>query len=59
MTYKQFTGKGTDFYIASPDTAEMVNLATALGRPILVEGEAGCGKTLLARAVSVELVVKI
>jgi MoxR-like ATPase len=55
MTYKQFTGKGTDFYVAAPDTAEIVNLAIALERPILVEGEAGCGKTLLARAISIEL----
>jgi MoxR-like ATPase len=55
MSYRQFTGNGTSFYLATPDTAEIVNLAVALGRPILVEGEAGCGKTLLARAISVEL----
>jgi hypothetical protein len=55
MTYKPFTGQGTDFYVASPDAAEMVNIAIALERPILVEGEAGCGKTLLARAISTEL----
>ena len=55
MTYKPFTGTGTDFYVASDDAAEMVNLAIALERPILVEGEAGCGKTLLARAIATEL----
>jgi MoxR-like ATPase len=55
VTYRDFTGTGTDFYLAGPVAVEMVNLAIKLGRPLLVEGEAGCGKTLLARAISVEL----
>jgi MoxR-like ATPase len=35
--------------------ADVVNLAIRLGRPILVKGEAGCGKTMLASAVAEEL----
>ncbi len=42
-------------YIAAPELARAVNLAIHLGRPLLLEGEAGCGKTRLARAVAYEL----
>jgi MoxR-like ATPase len=35
--------------------AEVVNIAIALGRPLLVEGEPGCGKTQLAFAIAEEL----
>ena len=49
-----YTGKGTDFYLATDKVAEGVNLAIALNRPILVEGEPGCGKTTLARSIAVE-----
>ena len=41
--------------MASSQTAEIVNLAVRLGRPLLVEGEAGCGKTRLAHAIAEEL----
>jgi MoxR-like ATPase len=39
---------GTDSYIASEDLKHSVNVAVALGRPLLVRGEPGTGKTLLA-----------
>lgn len=39
-------------YIASDAVATTVYLACALGKPLLVEGPAGVGKTELARAVS-------
>ena len=42
-------------YIASDELIKAVNLAIYLNRPLLLEGEAGCGKTKLARAVAYEL----
>lgn len=39
-------------YLASDDIATTVYLAEALGKPLLVEGPAGVGKTELAKAVS-------
>lgn len=39
-------------YLASEEIATTVYLAAALGRPILVEGPAGVGKTALASALS-------
>lgn len=43
---------GTDDYIASPALLDAVNLAIALERPLLLKGEPGTGKTLLARNVA-------
>jgi MoxR-like ATPase len=42
-------------YKADPVLIRAVNLASFLGRPLLLEGEAGSGKTRLARAVAYEL----
>ncbi|MGK7874323.1 MAG: AAA family ATPase [Xenococcaceae cyanobacterium] len=42
-------------YIADPELIDAVNLAIFLRRPLLIEGEAGCGKTRLAIAVAYEL----
>jgi MoxR-like ATPase len=42
-------------YLAAPELVRAVNLAIYLGRPLLLEGEAGCGKTRLAHAVAYEL----
>ncbi|MGH9752593.1 MAG: AAA family ATPase [Blastocatellia bacterium] len=42
-------------YIPAPGLERAVNLAIHLGRPLLLEGEAGCGKTRLARAVAYKL----
>jgi MoxR-like ATPase len=44
--FDQFSG--TDTYIASDELKHAVNVAVALGRPLLVRGEPGTGKTLLA-----------
>ncbi len=45
-------------YIPSDDLKEAVNLAIALKRPLLLEGEPGCGKTRLAEAVVREFTQK-
>ncbi|MCA9546921.1 MAG: AAA family ATPase, partial [Myxococcales bacterium] len=46
---------GTESYIASVELQEAVNVALALQRPLLVKGEPGTGKTLLAEAVAEQL----
>lgn len=42
-------------YVVSPEMQKAVNLAIYLRRPLLLEGDAGCGKTRLASAVAYEL----
>jgi MoxR-like ATPase len=44
--------KGTETYIASRDLEVAVNAAVALERPLLVKGEPGTGKTVLAHEVA-------
>lgn len=39
-------------YVAAPDLAMALHLSLALGRPLLLEGAAGVGKTELARALA-------
>lgn len=41
-------------YLPDPILVTNVNLAIALGRPLLLQGEPGCGKTRLAYAVAYE-----
>jgi MoxR-like ATPase len=52
---ESYSGNRTDFYLAPAHVAELVNLAMVLRRPLLVEGEPGCGKTTLAYSVAAEL----
>jgi MoxR-like ATPase len=47
--------KGTDSYIASRDLEVAVNAAIVLQRPLLVKGEPGTGKTVLAQEVATAL----
>lgn len=54
MTEPVYTGRATDFYVAPDGVAEVVNLAIDLQRPLLVEGEPGCGKTMLAYSIAAE-----
>ncbi|BAY93493.1 MULTISPECIES: AAA family ATPase [unclassified Tolypothrix] len=46
-------------YLPSSELVEAVNLAIYLERPLLLKGEPGCGKTLLASAVAYELNLKL
>ena len=43
---------GTDSYVATDDLKLAVNAAITLGRPLLIKGEPGTGKTLLAEEVA-------
>jgi MoxR-like ATPase len=44
--------QGTDRYVATQDLMMAVNAALTLGRPLLVKGEPGTGKTMLAEEVA-------
>lgn len=46
---------GTNKYIASQSLQNGVNVAVSLGRPLLVKGEPGTGKTLLAHNIALGL----
>jgi len=43
---------GTESYVATPDLMMAVNAAVTLGRPLLVKGEPGTGKTQLAAEIA-------
>jgi MoxR-like ATPase len=50
---------GTERYISDDNLSAVVDAAVALGRPLLIKGEPGTGKTLLASAVAEALGMKL
>jgi MoxR-like ATPase len=52
-TFSRF--RGTDGYLTNASLQAAVNCALALERPLLVKGEPGTGKTLLAEAIAADL----
>ena len=52
MTEKKKRFEGSDNYVATDDLRVAVNAAIALERPLLVKGEPGTGKTMLAMEVA-------
>lgn len=44
--------KGSDDYIASKPLMEIVNVSISLGKPLVIKGEPGTGKTLLAHSIA-------
>ena len=43
---------GTNDYIAAPELMQTVNVAVQLSRPLLIKGEPGTGKTMLAHSIA-------
>ena len=49
---QSFIYTGTSDYIAAPDLMQTVNVSVQLSRPLLIKGEPGTGKTMLAQSIA-------
>lgn len=59
MTINSKKFVGTDDYIVSEDLRNSVNVAMALSKPLLIKGEPGTGKTVLAQSIAKALDMKL
>lgn len=57
MSDMKFTGSKQ--YVASPELMSAVDVARALEKPLLIKGEPGTGKTMLAEAISEDFDMKL
>jgi MoxR-like ATPase len=55
MTNKMNQFKGSSDYVVSDELMNAVNVAIALQKPLLIKGEPGTGKTMLAESISTAL----
>jgi len=47
--------KGSSDYVASPELIEAVNISLTLEKPLIIKGEPGTGKTMLAQSIAKSL----
>ncbi len=57
MSFHRFTG--TETYLVTPELRDAVNVSIALEKPLLIRGEPGTGKTVLAEAIAENLVMEL